>query len=89
MHPRPTAALYRRDRRMMGRYALRSTEPQPAAIESISERVRGQSGIWSDQHTQLDSGGRGSMIRLYRAWEATTKFGTHNLGGMIAITTKQ
>jgi hypothetical protein len=30
-----------------------------------------------------------SMIRLYRAWEATTKFGTHNLGGVIAITTKQ
>jgi hypothetical protein len=30
-----------------------------------------------------------SMIRLYRAWEATTTFGTHNLGGVIAITTKQ
>jgi hypothetical protein len=30
-----------------------------------------------------------SMIRLYRAWEATTRFGTRNLGGVIAITTKQ
>lgn len=30
-----------------------------------------------------------SMIRLYRAWEATSKFGTHNLGGVIAITTRQ
>lgn len=30
-----------------------------------------------------------SMIRLYRAWEATTKFGTRNLSGVIAITTRQ
>jgi hypothetical protein len=30
-----------------------------------------------------------SSIRLYRAWEATTKFGTGNMGGVIAITTKQ
>ena len=30
-----------------------------------------------------------SSIRLYRAWEATTKFGTGNMGGVIAITTRQ
>jgi outer membrane cobalamin receptor len=30
-----------------------------------------------------------STIRLYRAWEATTKFGTGNMGGVIAITTRQ
>ena len=30
-----------------------------------------------------------SSIRLFRAWEATTKFGAHNMGGVIAITTKQ
>lgn len=30
-----------------------------------------------------------STIRLYRAWEATSRFGTHNLGGVIAITTRQ
>ena len=30
-----------------------------------------------------------STIRLYRSWEATTKFGTGNTGGVIAITTRQ
>lgn len=30
-----------------------------------------------------------SMIRLYRAWEANPRFGTHNLSGVIAITTRQ
>jgi len=30
-----------------------------------------------------------SVIRLYRPWEATTKFGTGNMGGVIAITTRQ
>jgi hypothetical protein len=30
-----------------------------------------------------------ATIRLYRSWEATTKFGTGNMGGVIAITTKQ
>jgi outer membrane cobalamin receptor len=30
-----------------------------------------------------------SSIRLFRAWEATTKFGAHNMGGVIAINTKQ
>lgn len=30
-----------------------------------------------------------SSIRLYRSWEATTKFGTGNMGGVIAITTRQ
>jgi outer membrane cobalamin receptor len=30
-----------------------------------------------------------STIRLYRSWEATTKFGTGNMGGVIAITTRR
>lgn len=30
-----------------------------------------------------------ATIRLYRSWEATTKFGTGNMGGVIAITTRQ
>lgn len=30
-----------------------------------------------------------ATIRLYRAWDATTKFGTGNMGGVIAITTRQ
>jgi outer membrane cobalamin receptor len=30
-----------------------------------------------------------ASIRLYRSWEATTKFGTGNMGGVIAITTRQ
>ena len=30
-----------------------------------------------------------STIRLYRSWEATTKFGTGNMGGVITITTRQ
>jgi hypothetical protein len=30
-----------------------------------------------------------ALIRLYRVSEANAKFGTHNLGGVIAITTKQ
>jgi hypothetical protein len=30
-----------------------------------------------------------ASIRLYRAWEATTKFGTGNLSGVIAVTTRQ
>jgi len=30
-----------------------------------------------------------SSIRLYRSWEATTKFGSGNMGGVIAITTRQ
>ena len=30
-----------------------------------------------------------ATIRLYRAWEATTKFGTGNMGGVIAITTRR
>jgi hypothetical protein len=30
-----------------------------------------------------------AMIRLYRVSEANAKFGTHNLGGVISITTKQ
>lgn len=29
-----------------------------------------------------------ASIRLYRAWEATTKFGTGNMGGVIAVYTK-
>lgn len=29
-----------------------------------------------------------STIRLYRSWEATTKFGTGNMGGVIAVTTR-
>lgn len=28
-------------------------------------------------------------IRLYRSWEATTKYGTGNMGGVIAVTTRQ
>ena len=30
-----------------------------------------------------------ATIRLYRSWEATTKYGTGNMGGVIAITTRQ
>jgi outer membrane receptor for ferrienterochelin and colicin len=30
-----------------------------------------------------------ASIRLLRAWEATTKYGTGNMGGVIAITTRQ
>ncbi len=30
-----------------------------------------------------------SSVRLYRSWEATTKFGTGNAGGVIAISTKR
>ena len=30
-----------------------------------------------------------SMIRLYRVAEATARYGTHNMSGVIAITTKQ
>ena len=30
-----------------------------------------------------------AQIRLYRAWEATTKYGTGNMGGVIAITTRR
>ena len=30
-----------------------------------------------------------ATIRLYRSWEATTKFGTGSMGGVIAITTRQ
>ena len=30
-----------------------------------------------------------ALIRLYRSWEATTKYGTGNMGGVIAITTRQ
>jgi len=29
-----------------------------------------------------------SSIRLYRSWEATTKYGTGNAGGVIAISTR-
>lgn len=29
-----------------------------------------------------------SSIRLYRSWEATTKFGTGKMGGVIAVTTR-
>jgi hypothetical protein len=30
-----------------------------------------------------------STIRLYRAWEATTKYGSHNMGGVIEVSTRQ
>jgi len=30
-----------------------------------------------------------ASIRLYRSWEATTKFGTGNMGGVIEINTKE
>ena len=30
-----------------------------------------------------------ASIRLYRAWEATTKYGTGNTGGVIAVTTRR
>lgn len=30
-----------------------------------------------------------STIRLYRSWEATTTFGTGNMGGVIAVTTRR
>lgn len=30
-----------------------------------------------------------SLIRLFRSWEATTRYGTGNLGGVIAISTRQ
>jgi len=33
--------------------------------------------------------GQISSIRLYRSWEVGTKFGAHNTGGVIAISTKQ
>ena len=29
-----------------------------------------------------------TAIRLYRAWEATTKYGTGNMGGVIAVFTR-
>ena len=30
-----------------------------------------------------------ATIRLYRSWDATTRYGTNNMGGVIAITTRQ
>ena len=30
-----------------------------------------------------------AYIRLYRSWEATTKYGMGNMGGVIAVATKQ
>ncbi len=30
-----------------------------------------------------------ASIRLYRSWEATTKYGMNNMGGVIAVATKQ
>jgi hypothetical protein len=30
-----------------------------------------------------------ASIRLYRAWEATTKFGAGNMGGVIEVSTRQ
>ena len=33
--------------------------------------------------------GHVAEIRLYRSWEATTKFGTGNMDGVIAITTRR
>ena len=30
-----------------------------------------------------------TSIRMYRSWEATTKYGQGNMGGVIAISTKQ
>ena len=30
-----------------------------------------------------------AVIRLYRSWEATTRYGQGNMGGVIAISTKQ
>lgn len=30
-----------------------------------------------------------ATIRLYRAWEATTRYGMNNVGGVIAITTRE
>lgn len=30
-----------------------------------------------------------ATIRLYRAWEATTKFGSGNMGGVIEVATRQ
>lgn len=30
-----------------------------------------------------------AVIRLYRSWEATTKFGTGHTGGVIEVTTRQ
>lgn len=30
-----------------------------------------------------------STIRLYRAWEASTRYGTGNMGGVIAISTRR
>ena len=33
--------------------------------------------------------GQVAEIRLYRAWEATTKFGTGNMDGVIAVTTRR
>lgn len=30
-----------------------------------------------------------STIRLYRAWDATTRYGINNAGGVISITTRQ
>lgn len=30
-----------------------------------------------------------AYIRLYRSWEATTKYGQGNMGGVIAVATKQ
>lgn len=40
--------------------------------------------------TTLESipAGQVASIRLYRAWEATTKYGTGNTGGVIAVTTR-
>lgn len=33
--------------------------------------------------------GQITRIRLYRSWEATTKYGAGNMGGVIAVSTRQ
>lgn len=60
----------------------RNSSPYPTVY--VDDQIYGDANILRSIPAEVIS-----TIRLYRAWEATTRFGTGNMGGVIAITTRQ
>ena len=59
-----------------------TSSPEPTVY--VDDQMYGPIGVLASIPAQ-----QVASIRLYRAWEATTKFGTGNMGGVIAVYTKR
>lgn len=67
-----------------GETSLDKSKSQPYPTVYLDEQEYGPIGI-----LRTIPASNIATIRLYRSWEATTKYGTGNMGGVIAITTRR